>query len=208
RVGTVGRPFPGVSVRIADDGEVLVKGGNVAMGYFHDANATAALIDDDGWMHSGDVGTMDEDGYLRITGRKKDLIITAAGQNITPQEIETDLRYHELVSEALVVGEGRRYLTALLALDGDALATWADAHHKMASFEALADDPDLRAEIDRIVEEVNDRRSRVEHIRKYRILAHELTIAGGELTPTLKVKRNVVNDKYSALIEEMYAEDD
>jgi long-chain acyl-CoA synthetase len=206
RVGTVGRPFPGVSVRIADDGEILVKGGNVAMGYFHDPAATTALIDGDGWMHSGDVGALDADSYLRITGRKKDLIITAAGQNITPQEIETDLRNHDLISEAIVVGEGRRYLTALLALNGEALTPWAEAHDKIASFEALADDPDLRTEIDGIVDEVNHRRSRVENVRKFRILAHELTIAGGELTPTLKVKRNVVNDKYADLIEEMYAE--
>ncbi len=116
RVGTVGPPIPGVRVRIAADGEILVKGGNVCLGYFHDPIATAELIDPDGWMHSGDVGVLDDDGYLRITGRKKDLIITAAGQNITPQEIETDLRYHELISEAIVIGEGRRYLTALLTL--------------------------------------------------------------------------------------------
>ncbi len=106
-------------------------------------------------MHSGDVGSLDDDGYLRITGRKKDLIITAAGQNIAPQEIETDLRHHELISEAVVIGEGRRYLTALLTLDGDALSAWAAAHDKIANYEALAVDPDLRAEIDRIVDEVN-----------------------------------------------------
>jgi long-chain acyl-CoA synthetase len=206
RVGTVGRALPGVSVRIADDGEVLVKGGNVAMGYFHDAEATGALIDADGWMHSGDAGVLDDDGYLTITGRKKDLIITAGGQNVAPQEIETDLRHHDLISEAVVVGEGRRYLTALLALDGEALTRWAKRHCKIGGFEALVDDPDLRTEIDRIVKSVNDRRSHVERVRKYRILAHELTIAGGELTPTLKVKRNVVNAKYAALVEEMYAD--
>jgi long-chain acyl-CoA synthetase len=206
RVGTVGRPLPGVSVRIADDGEILVKGGNVALGYFHDPAATAALIDADGWMHSGDAGAIDADGYLRITGRKKDLIITAAGQNITPQEIETDLRNHELVGEAVVVGEGRRYLTALIALDTEAVSAWAEAHHRIGSVETLAADPDLRAEIDRIVEEVNGRHARVEGIRKHRILAHELTIVGGELTPTLKVKRAVVNAKYADLIEEMYEE--
>jgi long-chain acyl-CoA synthetase len=206
RIGTVGRPLPGVRVQIADDGEILVKGGNVAMGYIHDAAATAALIDDDGWMHSGDVGALDADGYLRITGRKKDLIITAAGQNITPQEIETDLRYHDLISAAVVVGEGRRFLTALLALDGEALTAWAQAHDKIAGFESLAADPDLRAEIDGIVADVNSRHARVENIRKYRILAHELTVAGGDLTPTLKVKRNVVAEKYADLIDEMYAE--
>ncbi len=121
RIGTVGPPIPGVRVQVADDGEILVKGGNVCVGYFRDPDRTAELIDADGWMHSGDVGTLDENGYLRITGRKKDLIITAAGQNIAPQEIETDLRHHALISEVVVIGEGRRYLTALLTLDGDAL---------------------------------------------------------------------------------------
>ena len=113
-------------MRIADDGEILVKGGNVCSGYFRDDAGTAELLDEDGWMHSGDAGSLDANGYLRITGRKKDLIITAAGQNIAPQEIETDLRNHELISEAVVVGEGRRYLTALLALDGDALTSWSE----------------------------------------------------------------------------------
>jgi long-chain acyl-CoA synthetase len=207
RIGTVGPAIPGVRVQIADDGEILVKGGNVCMGYFRDPRGTAELVDADGWMHSGDVGTLDEDGYLTITGRKKDLVITAAGQNITPQEIETELRYQELISEAVVIGDGRRYLTALLTLDGEALGAWAKEHHKMAGYESLAVDPDLRAEIDRVVNEVNSKRSRVEQVRKYRILAHEFTIAAGELTPTLKVKRNVVNEKYAVLIDEMYAED-
>ena len=206
RIGSVGPAIPGVQVRIADDGEILVKGGNVCMGYFRDPATTAELIDDDGWMHSGDVGTLDDDGYLRITGRKKDLIITAAGQNISPQEIETDLRNHEIISEAVVIGEGRRYLTALLTLDGDALSRWAHEHGKVAGYEALVADGDLRAETDRIVAEVNSHRSRVENIRKYRILAHEFTIAAGEMTPTLKVKRNVVNDRYRDLIDEMYAD--
>ena len=206
RVGSVGIPIPGRRVQIADDGEILVKGGNVCMGYLRDEAATAALIDADGWMHSGDVGVFD-DGYLRITGRKKDLIITAAGQNISPQEIETDLCNHELVSEAIVIGEGRRYLTALISLDGATLNAWATRHHKIANYEALAVDPDLRAEIDRVVEQVNAKRSRVEHVRKYRILAHELTIAAGEMTPTLKVKRAVVNETYAELIDKMYAEE-
>jgi long-chain acyl-CoA synthetase len=194
-----------VRVQVADDGEILVKGGNVCVGYFRDPERTAELIDADGWMHSGDVGTFDEHGSLRITGRKKDLIITAAGQNITPQEIETDLRHHDLISEAVVIGEGRRYLTALLTLDGDALSAWAQAHDKNADYESLAADPDLRAETDRAIDEVNRKWSRVENVRKYHILAHEFTIAGGEMTPTLKVKRNVVNEKYADLIDEMYA---
>jgi long-chain acyl-CoA synthetase len=205
RIGTVGVSIPGAHVRIADDGEILVKGGNVCRGYFRDEKASAALIDRDGWMHSGDVGSLDADGYLSITGRKKDLIITAAGQNIAPQEIETDLRYHDLIAEAVVVGEGKRYLTALLALDGEALNTWSEQHDKVADFEALTADPDLIAEVDRIVAEVNREHSRVENVRKYRILPRQLTIAGGEMTPTLKVKRAMVCDAYQPLIEEMYA---
>jgi long-chain acyl-CoA synthetase len=205
RIGTVGRPIPGVRVRIAEDGEILARGGNICGGYFRDKRATADLIDEDGWMHSGDVGSVDDDGYLTIIGRKKDLIITAAGQNIAPQEIETDLRSYELVSEAVVIGEGRRYLTALLTLGGDALVAWANAHCKVADYESLTVDPDLHTEMDRIVGEVNAKRSRVEHVRKFRILPHEFTIAAGEMTPTLKVKRNVVNATYREVIDEMYA---
>ena len=207
RIGTVGLPIPGARVRIADDGEILVKGGNVCSGYFRDDAGTAALLDEDGWMHSGDAGSLDANGYLRITGRKKDLIITAAGQNIAPQEIETDLRHYELISEAVVVGEGRRYLTALLALDGGALTSWSEHHAKVADYEALTSDPDLVVEVDHIVAAVNAKRSRVENVRKYRILPHELTIAAGEMTPTLKVKRNMVYDAYQGLIDEMYATD-
>ncbi|MGD0379104.1 MAG: long-chain fatty acid--CoA ligase [Acidimicrobiales bacterium] len=207
RVGTVGRALPGVEVRIAEDGEILVRGGNVCAGYFNDPTSTAALLDADGWMHSGDLGSLDSDGYLRLTGRKKDLIITAAGQNIAPQDIEMELKSHPLVSEAVVVGEGRRYLTALLTLDAEALGEWAHDRGKVADFEALASDPDLREEVDAMVAVVNARRSRVEGIRKHRILAHELTVAAGELTPTLKVKRSVVCELNVDLIEDMYAED-
>ncbi len=207
RVGTVGRALPGVRVCIAEDGEILVKGGNVCAGYFNDAKSTAELLDGEGWMHSGDLGAFGTDGYLRLTGRKKDLIITAAGQNIAPQDIEMELKSHPLVSEAVVIGEGRRYLTALLALDAEALGERARERGEVANFEALASDPDLRDEVDALVALVNARRSRAEGIRKHRILAHELTVAAGELTPTLKVKRSVVCQLNADLIEDMYAED-
>lgn len=206
RIGTVGPPIPGVQVTIAADNEVLVRGGNVCHGYFRDAKGTTELIDADGWLHSGDLGTL-EDGYLRITGRKKDLIITAAGQNISPQLIESDLQHHPLVSEAMVVGEGRRYLTALLALDPEALAGWARRHDKVAEYEALASDPDVHKEIARLIEEVNAKRSRVEGVRKYRILDRELTVASNELTPTYKLRRDTVAERFRGLIEEMYQED-
>jgi len=207
RVGTVGQALPGVRVRIAEDGEILVKGGNVCAGYFNDPTSTSELLDSDGWMHSGDLGFMDADGYLHLTGRKKDLIITAAGQNIAPQDIEMELKGHPLVSEAVVIGEGRRYLTAVLTLDAAALGDWAHARGKVADYEELTADPDLREEIDSLVAAVNARRSRVEGIRKHRILTHEFTIAAGELTPTLKVKRAVVCQVHAELIDEMYAED-
>ena len=151
RVGTVGRALPGVRVRIAEDGEILVQGGNVCAGYFNDPTSTSELLDAEGWMHSGDLGTLDADGYLRLTGRKKDLIITAAGQNIAPLDIEMELKSHPLVSEAVVIGEGRRYLTALLTLDAEALGEWAHERGKVADYEVLAADPDLRQEIDALV---------------------------------------------------------
>jgi long-chain acyl-CoA synthetase len=207
RIGTVGRPLPGVEVRIADDGEVLVRGGNVCSGYYRDTETTKTLLDPEGWMHSGDLGRLDDDGYLTLTGRKKDLIVTAAGQNIAPQDIEMDLMTYKLISEAVVVGDGRRYLTALICLNAETVADWAHEHRKVADYESLAADPDLRAEIDEHVAAVNSRRSRVEGVRKYRILTHELTIAAGELTPTLKVRRDVVNANCRGIIEEMYAED-
>jgi long-chain acyl-CoA synthetase len=207
RIGTVGPPVPGASVCIASDGEILVKGDNVCRGYWRNEAGTRELIDDDGWLHSGDLGRLDDHGYLCITGRKKDLIITAHGKNISPQNLETDLAVHPLIGQAIVVGDGQRYLTALIALDEAAVEHWAGTHHKRAvPLEALARDPDLVAELDAAVRAVNDRHARVENIRKWRVLPGALTVADGELTPTLKVKRNVVNDRYADIIREMYAE--
>jgi long-chain acyl-CoA synthetase len=204
RVGTVGPPIPGVRLRIADDGEILVQGGNVCSGYFLDPEGIAELIDRKAWMHSGDMGVLDDDGYLRINGRKKDLIITAAGQNVAPQDIESDLRNHELLSEAVVIGDGRRYLTALLSLDIEALVRWGHERGKAVELKTLTVDPDLGDAIGQIVEEVNAKRSQVEHVRAYRVLDHEFAIASGVMTQTLTVKRNVVIDKYRAVVEEMY----
>ena len=206
KVGTVGPAIPGVELRIADDGEILVKGGNVCAGYFEDPEGTAELIDADGWMHTGDLGVLDEDGYLRISGRKKDLIINAAGKNISPQNIELDLRSQPLISQAVVIGEGRRYLTVLVTLDPEQLASWAGEHGKPTEPEALTKDPDVLAAVQAGIDEVNAKRSRVESIRKFRILPRDLTVAEGELTPTLKPKRFVVNQRYASLVEEMYGE--
>ena len=207
RIGTVGPPLPGIRVRIAADDEVLVKGDNVCAGYWRDDRAGRELIDDEGWLHSGDLGSFDDLGYLRIIGRKKDLIITAHGKNISPQNIESELASHALIGQAVVIGDGRRYLTALLALDDGAADQWGRAHNKgSVGLEALAQDADLRAELDAIVAEVNASHAHVEQIRKWRVLPNALTIAAGELTPTLKVRRTELNERYADLIDDMYAE--
>ncbi len=208
RIGTVGPPLPGVSVRIAeDDAEILVKGGNVCRGYWHSDEATRELIGEDGWLRSGDLGRFDDHGYLIVTGRKKDLIITAHGKNISPQNLETDLTSQSLIGQAVVIGDGRRYLTALLALDDTAADRWAREHGKGGvGLEQLARDPDLRTEVAGIVDAVNARHARVENIRNWRVLPRALTVAGGELTPTLKIRRAVVSERYADLIGDMYAE--
>jgi long-chain acyl-CoA synthetase len=205
RIGTVGRPIPGVVVTIADDGEILIKGDNVCAGYWRDDAATRELIDAEGWLHSGDLGRLDADGYLRVTGRKKDLIITAYGKNIAPEEIETSLRMEPLIGQAVVVGDGRPYLTALLTVDAEAVAEWAAHRGRSFDLEALTEDRDLHVDLDTAIERVNATHSHAEGIRRWRVLPHDLTLTRGELTPTLKVKRNVVVALYADLIDEMYA---
>jgi long-chain acyl-CoA synthetase len=203
RLGTVGEPIPDVEVRIAEDGEVLVRGPNVCAGYWHDEQATAALLED-GWMHSGDLGVLD-DGYLRITGRKKDLIVTSSGKNIAPQDMETHLRSEPFVSQAVVIGDGRKYLTALIGLDVEAVEEALGGHDGHGSTEVLATHPLVEGEISSAVERLNAERAPAERIRAWRILPRELTVSGGELTPTLKVKRSVVIHRFGDLVEEMYA---
>jgi long-chain acyl-CoA synthetase len=205
RIGTVGTAVPGVELRIADDGEILTRGRNVTTGYYRDEAGTAELLDAEGWMHTGDLGRLDADGYLSITGRKKDLIINAAGKNISPQEIETRLRYEPLISQAVVVGDGRPYLTALLTLDVEALVEWASLHGRSGTVEQLSSDPEVLQEVAESVERVNLEHARVEGIKRWHVLPHDLTVAGGELTPTLKVKRQVVAERYADAIDELYA---
>jgi long-chain acyl-CoA synthetase len=205
RIGTVGTAFPGMKVRVAEDGEILLNGANVCLGYLKDPEGTAELIDADGWMHTGDTGVFDAEGCLRIIGRKKDLLITAAGKNIAPQGIESDLRNHPLISEAMVVGEGRKYLAALLTLDPEELTRWAHEHNKLGDLEAITGDADLLGEIQAAVDDVNAKRSHAEGIRKFRVLAHDLTAEAGELTPTMKVKRAVVYEHFAEAIDELYS---
>ncbi|HVW34809.1 MAG TPA: long-chain fatty acid--CoA ligase, partial [Acidimicrobiia bacterium] len=202
RFGTVGPAFPGVEVKIGGDGEILVRGRNVFAGYFKDPEATAETLAD-GWLHTGDLGEFDAAGYLSITGRKKDIIITAGGKNVAPSLLEGGLRNHPLVSEAVVIGDRRKFLSVLVTLDAESLARYARDH-------GLADRPEesveLRGEIQRAIDDVNQHLARVEQIKKFTILPRELSMAEGELTPTLKVKRNVVTAHFEAEIEAMYTD--
>ena len=205
KIGTVGPAIPGVEVRIGEDGEILVRGGNVFPGYFKDEAATGEMLEG-GWMHSGDVGVLDEDGYLTITDRKKDLIITASGKNVAPQELENALKYHPLISQAVVVGDRRPYLTALLTLDVEALAKFAQEKGLPSEDAAeLAGDPAVEEAIAAAVAAVNAEFSRAEGIKRWRILPRDFMQELDEITPTLKVRRRAIIQKYEEDIESLYA---
>ena len=204
KIGTVGRPFDGCEVKIADDGEVLIKGANIFQGYYKNEEATRETIVD-GWLHTGDIGVIDEDGFLSITGRKKDIIITAGGKNITPANLEAEIKQHPLVSQCVVIGDRRPYLVALITLDPEEAASWATEHELPADdLAALASNEDVKASIQAHVDQINAKFARVEQVKRIAILPHDLSQEGGELTPTLKVKRNVVADKYAAEVDELY----
>jgi long-chain acyl-CoA synthetase len=206
RIGTVGRPLPGVSIRIADDGEILIKGGHIFQGYWKNEAATTAAIEPDGWFHSGDVGTLDDDGFLSITGRKKEIIVTAAGKNVAPAVLEDRLRAHSIVSQCMVIGDAKPFIAALVTVDEENLPAWAAANGKEDDdLAALIDDPDLIGAVQAGIDDANKAVSRAESIRTFRILPRDLTIEGGELTPTLKVRRAVVAEEYAAVIEDIYA---
>ncbi|HLM76408.1 MAG TPA: long-chain fatty acid--CoA ligase, partial [Polyangiaceae bacterium] len=202
KLGTVGPPYPGVEVKIAEDGEILVRGPNVFLGYFKEPEATAETLKD-GWLCSGDLGEIDKDGYLVITGRKKEIIITAGGKNIAPKNIEGALKNHPLISEAVVIGDRRKFLSALISLDPEAARKFAEERgHKGAP----QDLPALIAEVQKAVDEVNATLARVETVKKFRIVPRPFSIETGELTPTLKVKRKIVNKNFATEIESMYQE--
>ncbi|MDX1511967.1 MAG: AMP-binding protein, partial [Nitriliruptorales bacterium] len=206
RIGSVGTPLPGTSVRIAEDGEVLLKGENVFKGYWKNADATGEAIDDDGWFHSGDLGRLDDDGFLYITGRKKELIVTAGGKNVAPAVLEDRLRAHALVSQCMVVGDNQPFIAALVTIDADAFPTWAAEHGKSGkSIADLTDDDDLRATIQEAINHANQAVSQAEAIKEFRILPEDFTIETGEMTPSLKVKRNVVAEKFASYIDDIYA---
>jgi long-chain acyl-CoA synthetase len=204
KFGTIGKPFPGCEVKIADDGEILVKGPNVFQGYYKNEDATRETLRD-GWLHTGDIGEIDEDGFLKITGRKKDIIITAGGKNITPANLEAEIKQHPLVSQCVVVGDRRPYLVALVTLDPEEVVKYAKEKGLPEDPEALASDAGVRAALEAHIDEINKRFARVEQVKKVAILPRDLSQEGGELTPTMKVKRAVVADKYEGEIEKLYA---
>jgi long-chain acyl-CoA synthetase len=206
KVGSVGHAMPGVEVRLADgDGEVLCRGGNVFRGYLDAPDKTAEVLDADGWLHSGDIGVLDDDGYLRIVDRKKELIITAGGKNISPANVEAALKAGQLIGQACVIGDNRPFVSALLVLDADTAPAWAKARGIEATTLAeLAEHPEVRAQVQREVDEANARFTQVEKVKRFTLLAEEWLPDSDELTPTMKLKRRGVHQKYAAEIEDLY----
>jgi long-chain acyl-CoA synthetase len=204
KVGTIGKPFPGCEIKIADDGEILVKGPNVFQGYYKNPEATKETIVD-GWLHTGDIGEIDDEGFIKITGRKKDIIITAGGKNITPANLENEIKQHPLLSQCVVVGDRRPYLVALVTLDPEECVAYAKENGLPEDPVALSTDEDVRKAIEAHVETINEKFARVEQVKKIAILPNDLTQESGELTPTLKVKRAVVTAKHEPEIEQLYA---
>jgi long-chain acyl-CoA synthetase len=204
RFGTVGRAFPGVELKIAPDGEVLIKGPNIFAGYHNQAQTNFGLVED-GWLHTGDLGSLDEDGYLSITGRKKDIIITAGGKNLTPANIENDLKQCRWISQAVMHGDKRPYPVVLITLDEEEIAAYAEEHDLPQDIASLSRDASIRELIQHEVDRVNANYAQVEQVKKFAILDHDLSQATGELTPTLKVKRSVINANYAELFDALYA---
>jgi long-chain acyl-CoA synthetase len=207
KIGTVGQPLPGVSVKIGNDGEVIVKGGHIFRGYWRNEPATAGAKDSGGWFHTGDLGALDEDGYLTITGRKKELIVTAGGKNVAPAVLEDRLRASPLVSQCMVVGDARPFIGALVTIDPEAFEAWKDKAGKPAdaTVEQLTGDDDLRAEIQAAVDSANKAVSKAEAIKVFRILPRDFTEEGGQLTPSLKLKRDIVLKEYADEIAAIYS---
>jgi long-chain acyl-CoA synthetase len=205
RVGTVGRAIPGCEVKLAEDGEVICRGGNVFRGYLNDPVKTADALDAEGWLHSGDIGEFDDDGYLKIVDRKKELIITAGGKNISPANLEAALKSFPLIGQACVIGDGRPFVSALLVLDPEVAPAWAKQRGlDGASLAALAEHPEVRAEIEQSVAEANKRFSNVEQVKKFALLGEEWLPDSEELTPTMKLKRRGIHTKYADVIESLY----
>jgi long-chain acyl-CoA synthetase len=205
RIGTVGKPIPGVEVMIAPDGEILTRSSGVFAGYLKDPEATAAAIDAEGWLHTGDVGELSEDGYLRITDRKKDIIITAAGKNLSPSEIENALKVSPYLREAVVIGDRRRYLTALIGIEPDTVGDWATRRGiPYTTYADLSGRDEVRQLVAEVVESVNKDLARVEQVKRFELIPVELDHEDGQLTATQKVKRAAIAEQFGELIEGMY----
>jgi long-chain acyl-CoA synthetase len=205
KIGTVGRPLPGMTVRVAQDGEVLIKGAHVFRGYYNNDEATAETLID-GWFHTGDIGELDSEGFLRITSRKKELIVTSGGKNVAPAVLEDRLRAHRLVSQCLVVGDGQPYIGCLVTLDEEALGHWTTQQGKPAmTLAEAAKDPETIAEVQRAVDDANKAVSKAEAIKRFKILPIDFTVENGALTPSIKLKRNVVMKDYAADIDALYS---
>ncbi|MGO9972168.1 MAG: AMP-dependent synthetase/ligase [Solirubrobacteraceae bacterium] len=205
RLGTVGRPLPGSEVATAPDGEIMIRGPQVFKGYYKDPESTEQILTDDGWLHSGDLGAIDDDGFVSITGRKKEIIITSSGKNIAPVNIESQLRDSRFISEAVVFGDDRPYLVAMLTLDRDAAAQLAARVGIADDLVSIAHDPKVREQIQQEIDVANAKFARIEQVKRFGILDHELTQADGEMTPTLKVKRSAVYKKYAEFFDGLYA---
>ena len=204
RFGTVGRALPGVEIKIADDGEILIKGPNIFHGYHNQASTSFGSVED-GWLHTGDLGSLDADGYLSITGRKKDIIITAGGKNLTPANIENDLKQSRWISQAVMHGDQRPYPVVLITLDEEEIPIFAREHGLPEDIPSLAREPEVQALVQHEIDRANGKYAQVEQVKRFVILDHDLSQATGELTPTMKVKRNVVNERYAELFDALYA---
>ena len=207
RIGSVGRPFPGAAVKIADDGEVLLMGPHVFRGYWNNPTASAEVLESDGWFHTGDLGALDDHGHLSITGRKKEILVTAGGKNVAPAVLEDRIRSHWLVSQCMVVGDNKPYVAALITVDPDSFPAWKQQNGKDAdaTVAALADDPDLVAAVQQAVDEANKAVSTAESVRRFRVLPIDWTEEGGQLTPSMKLRRAVVLKEFSAEVDALYS---
>ncbi|MFY0408858.1 AMP-dependent synthetase/ligase [Solicola sp. PLA-1-18] len=204
KIGTVGRPVPGTEARVGEDGELLFRGDQVFSGYWQADDATAEVLDADGWFHTGDLGEIDGEGFVRVTGRKKEIIVTAGGKNIAPAVLEDRMRAHAVVSQCMVVGDGKPFVAALVTLDAEAVAAWADSHGRTGDLAQLAADPDVLALVQAAVDDANSQVSRAESVRKFHVLAQDWTEEAGYVTPTLKLKRQVVLRDFVDDIEALY----
>src|SRR6266849_9973875 len=206
RAPSIGKPMPGVEARLGEDGELLVRGGNVMVGYFHDPAKTADLIDKDGWVHSGDIATLGDDGHFRIVDRKKELIITSSGKNISPANLEALAKSSPIIGQAVAIGDGRKFISVLVVLDPQVAPLWAKSQGIEASSTVeLVEHPATVAEVRRALTIANTHLSRVEQFKRFTILPTEWSPESEELTPTMKLKRRVIESKYGPQIEAMYA---